>query len=79
VKPNHFNNFVSMFWNHVQVSWLYLIYSLPLSIRISDSETNLLKFESGISNDLVSLLYLPVVTEIITLSAAPQLVRWHGN
>jgi hypothetical protein len=68
-----------MFWNHVQVSWLYLIYSLPFSIRISDSETNLLKFESGISNDLVSLLYLPVVTEIITLSAAPQLVRWHGN
>jgi hypothetical protein len=68
-----------MFWNHVQVSWLYLIYSLPFPIRISDSETNLLKFESGISNDLVSLLYLPVVTEIITLSAAPQLVRWHGN
>jgi hypothetical protein len=29
---------------------------------MSDSETNLLKFELGISNDLVSLLYLPLVS-----------------
>jgi hypothetical protein len=47
---------------------------------MSDSETNLLKFELGISNDLASLLYLPLVSgdnhficrssaEIITLSA----------
>jgi hypothetical protein len=53
---------------------------------MSDSETNLLKFELGISNDLASLLYLPLVSgdnyficrslaEIITLSAARQLVR----
>jgi hypothetical protein len=27
-----------------------------------DSETNLLKFELGISNDLASLLYLPLVS-----------------
>jgi hypothetical protein len=29
---------------------------------MSDSETNLLKFELGISNDLASLLYLPVAS-----------------
>jgi hypothetical protein len=57
---------------------------------MSDSETNLLKFEFGISNDLPSLLYLPLVSrdnnficrssvEIITLSAARQLVKCHDN
>jgi hypothetical protein len=58
---------------------------------MSDLETNLLKiFELGISNDLASLLYLPLGSadnnficrssaEIITLSAARQLVRCHGN
>jgi hypothetical protein len=46
----------------------------------------MLKFDSGISNDLASLLYLPLVSgnnnficrssaEIITLSAARQLVN----
>jgi hypothetical protein len=50
---------------------------------MSDSETNLLKFELGISNDLPGLLYLPLVNgdnnficrssaETITLSAARQ-------
>jgi hypothetical protein len=29
---------------------------------MSDSETNLLKFQLGISNDLASLLYLPLVS-----------------
>jgi hypothetical protein len=42
---------------------------------MSNSETNLLKFELGISNDSPSLLNLPLVSErIITLSAARQLV-----
>jgi hypothetical protein len=59
-------------------------------LDMSDSETNLLKFELRISIDLASLLYLPLVsgdnnficrtsTEIITLSAAHQLGRCHGN
>jgi hypothetical protein len=50
----------------------------------------LLKFELGISNDLASLLYLPLVSgdnnficrssaQIITLSAARQLFRCHGT
>jgi hypothetical protein len=29
---------------------------------MSDSETNLLKFQLGISNNLASLLYLPLVS-----------------
>jgi hypothetical protein len=29
---------------------------------MSDSKTNLLEFELGISNDLASLLYLPLVS-----------------
>jgi hypothetical protein len=51
---------------------------------MSDSETHLLKCELGISNDLASLLYLPLVSgdnsfvcrssaEIIALSAARQM------
>jgi hypothetical protein len=42
----------------------------------SDSETNLLKCELGISNHLVSLLYLPLVSEdnnFICRSSAPQM------
>jgi hypothetical protein len=31
------------------------------AFNMSDSETKLLKFELGISNDLASLLYLPLV------------------
>jgi hypothetical protein len=57
---------------------------------MSDSETNLLKFELGISNDLASLLYPPHVSEdnyficrssakITTLSAARQFVKCQSN
>jgi hypothetical protein len=41
-----------------------------------DSETNLLKFELGISNDLASLLYLPLVSgdnNFICRSSARQM------
>jgi hypothetical protein len=43
---------------------------------MSDSETNLLKFELGISNDLASLLYLPLVSgdnNFTYRSSAPQM------
>jgi hypothetical protein len=43
---------------------------------MSDSETNLLKFELGISNNLASLLYLPLVrgdNNFICLSSARQM------
>jgi hypothetical protein len=41
---------------------------------MSHSETNLLKFELGILNNLADLLYLPLVSGDNTLSAARQLV-----
>jgi hypothetical protein len=38
-------------------------YLLRLAVfKISDSEMNLFKFELGISNDLASLLYLPLIS-----------------
>jgi hypothetical protein len=37
-------------------------YLFTSAFNMSDSETNLLKFELGISNDLASLLYLPLVS-----------------
>jgi hypothetical protein len=37
-------------------------YLFTSAFNISHSETNLLKFELGISNDLASLLYLPLVS-----------------
>jgi hypothetical protein len=36
------------------------------------SGTNLLKFELGISDDLASLLYLPLVSGDNNFTAAPQ-------
>jgi hypothetical protein len=60
-------------------SFLIKSYLITSAFNMSDSETNLLKFELGISNDLASLFYLPLAGEIITLSAARQLIRCHGN
>jgi hypothetical protein len=43
---------------------------------MSDSETNLLKFELGISNGLARLLYLPLVSgdnNFISFSSARQM------
>jgi hypothetical protein len=69
----------------------FVITYVQVSFNMSDAETNLLKFELGISNDLASLLYLPLVNgdnnficgssaEIIILSAARQFVKFHhGN
>jgi hypothetical protein len=39
----------------------------------------MLRNQVGISNDLASLLYCRSSAEIITLSAARQLVRWAGD
>jgi hypothetical protein len=39
----------------------------------------MLRNQVGISNDLASLLYCRSSAEIITLSAARQLVRCHDN
>jgi hypothetical protein len=42
---------------------LRLVVWLPnISVNMPDSETNLLKFELGISNDLANLLYLPLIS-----------------
>jgi hypothetical protein len=37
-------------------------YLLISAFNMSDSETNFFKFDLGISNDLASLLYLPLVS-----------------
>jgi hypothetical protein len=42
-------------------SFLIKSYLFTSTFNISDSETNLLKFELRISNDLASLRYLPFV------------------
>jgi hypothetical protein len=43
-------------------SFLIISYLFTLAINMSDSATNMLKFDLGISNDLPSLLYLPLVS-----------------
>jgi hypothetical protein len=54
-----------------------LIVWLPdMSVIMSNSETNLLKFELGISNDSASLLYLPLISgdnNFICRSSAHQM------
>jgi hypothetical protein len=56
---------------------LMLIVWLPnMSVIMSNSETNLLKFELGISNDSASLLYLPLISgdnNFICRSSARQM------
>jgi hypothetical protein len=43
-------------------SFLIKSYLFTSAFNVSDSETNLLKFVLGISNDLANLLYLPLVS-----------------
>jgi hypothetical protein len=57
-------------------SFLIKSYLITSAFNMSDSETNLLKFELGISNDLASLFYLPLVrgdNNFICRSSAHQM------
>jgi hypothetical protein len=57
-------------------SFLIKSYLFTSAFNMSDSETNLLKFELGISNDLASILYLPIVSgdnNFICRSSARQM------
>jgi hypothetical protein len=56
-------------------------YLFTSAFKMSQSKTNLLKFEWGISNDLASLLYLPLVSRdnhFICHSLARQM-PWQWN
>jgi hypothetical protein len=62
--PPRFN--LDIFCKYVlQLCTCFLIksYLFTSAFNMSHSEMNLLKFELGISNNLASLLYLPLVSE----------------